>query len=60
LRSEEACRALAAAEVQYLEPDLCRFIDGGTALLESVREGRGPKGFHLERVDDEDDDDVDG
>jgi hypothetical protein len=31
--------------------------DGGAALLESVREGRGPRGFHLVRRDDDDDDD---
>jgi hypothetical protein len=45
LESEEACRAVAEAEVQYLELDNCRLSDGGASLVESIREGRGPKGL---------------
>jgi hypothetical protein len=53
LRNEEACTALATAL------ERCRLADGGAALVETVREGRGQRGFHLERIDDEDDDDDD-
>jgi hypothetical protein len=47
LESEEACRAVAAAELQYLELDHCKLGDGGAALVESITEGRGPKGLGL-------------
>jgi hypothetical protein len=47
LESEEACRAVAAAELQYLELYHCKLADGGAALVESIRVGRGPKGLDL-------------
>jgi hypothetical protein len=47
LKSEEACRAVAEAELQYLELSWCQLGDGGASLVESVREGRGPKGLRL-------------
>jgi hypothetical protein len=43
LESEEACRAVAQAELQYLEFYRCELGDGGASLVESVRVGRGPK-----------------
>jgi hypothetical protein len=52
LETEEACRALAAAELQYLKLIKCELADGGAALVESVREGRGPKGLGLFIFDD--------
>jgi hypothetical protein len=61
LKSEEACGAVAEAEIQYVDLKECRLVDGGGALIESsVREGRGPKGFRVcGDGDDEDDDDDD-
>jgi hypothetical protein len=50
LESEEACRAVAQAELQYLEFYHCELEDGGASLVESVREGRGPKGLYLRDV----------
>jgi hypothetical protein len=47
LESEEACRAVAEAELQYLNLINCELGDGGAALVESFREGRGPKGLGL-------------
>jgi hypothetical protein len=48
LSSEEGCRAVATAELQLLDLDTnFRFGDGGAALIESVREERGPKGLCL-------------
>jgi hypothetical protein len=48
LETEEACRAVAEAELQYLELRWCELDgDGGAALVESVRIGRGPKGLGL-------------
>jgi hypothetical protein len=38
LRSEEVCRAVAEAEVQYLELAERPLSDGGAALVESVRD----------------------
>jgi hypothetical protein len=57
LESEEACRAVAGDELQYLELDSCELGDGGAALVKSVNEGRGPKGLGLvfDMSDDEDD-----
>jgi hypothetical protein len=55
LESEETCRALAAAELQYLDLQLCKLEDGGASLVESIREGRGPKGLGLDRTDREGD-----
>jgi hypothetical protein len=44
LSTEECCRAVSTAELQHLELDACGLRgDGGAALVESVREGRGPK-----------------
>jgi hypothetical protein len=43
LESEVSCRAVATAQVQLLELDDCELVDGGAALIESVRQGRGPK-----------------
>jgi hypothetical protein len=46
LSSELGCRAVATAEVQCLTlGDDCELDDGGAALVESVREGRGPRGL---------------
>jgi hypothetical protein len=53
LRSEEACRALGEAEVQYLDLKECILVDGGAILVESGREGRGPRGFRFQRDDDD-------
>jgi hypothetical protein len=51
LSSEECCRAVATAELQYLNLDECELRgDGGAALVASVREGRGPKGLCLSEV----------
>jgi hypothetical protein len=48
LESEEACRAVAEAELQHLDLYNCKLDgDGGTSLVESIREGRGPKGLGL-------------
>jgi hypothetical protein len=58
LRSEEACRAVA--EVQCLDLHGCSLADRGVALLKSVREGRGPKGFYFDSIVDGDDVDEDG
>jgi hypothetical protein len=49
LRREESCRALAAADLQNLEFPACELADGGAALIESVSEGRGPRGLRLGR-----------
>jgi hypothetical protein len=49
LESEEACRAVAEAELQYLELSWCQLGDGGAALVESITEGRGPKGLLLRK-----------
>jgi hypothetical protein len=44
LDSEVSCRAVASAAVEYLLlGGGCDLEDGGTALVEAVREGRGPK-----------------
>jgi hypothetical protein len=51
LESEEACRAVAEAELKCLELMWCELADGGAALVESVRIGRGPKGLSLDRSD---------
>jgi hypothetical protein len=49
LRSEECCSAVAAAELQYLNlGQNCVFADKGAALLESIRDGRVPKGLGLQ------------
>jgi hypothetical protein len=56
LESEEACRAVAEAELQYLKLDHCKLGDGGVALVESIRDGRGPKGLVLAKWDDDEDD----
>jgi hypothetical protein len=55
LETEEACRAVAEAELQYLTFDQCKLEDGGAALIESVRVNRGPKGLGLDKCDDEED-----
>jgi hypothetical protein len=47
LESEEACRAVAEAELQYLKLHHCKLGDGGASLVESVQVGRGPKGLSL-------------
>jgi hypothetical protein len=60
LESEEACRAVAEADIQYLNLIHCKLGDGGASLVESIREGRGPKGLFLVTYDeDEDDEDED-
>jgi hypothetical protein len=51
LRREESCRALAATDLRNLELSACGLADGGAALVESVREGRGPRGIRLGRSD---------
>jgi hypothetical protein len=56
LESEEACRAVAEAELQYLNLDHCELGDGGASLVESITEGRGPKGLGLHKWDDDEDD----
>jgi hypothetical protein len=43
LESEVSCRAVATAEVRCLTLDSCDLEDGGAALVESVRRGRGPE-----------------
>jgi hypothetical protein len=43
LESEEACCAVAAAELQSLNLAYCGLGDGGASLVESMKEGRGPK-----------------
>jgi hypothetical protein len=50
LESEEACRAVAGAELQYLELIYCKLGDDGASLVESVRLGRGPKILLLHNV----------
>jgi hypothetical protein len=48
LESEEGCRAVAEAQVQHLVLQYCKIDgDGGASLVESIREGRGPKGLDL-------------
>jgi hypothetical protein len=48
LESENACRAVAEAELQYLNLSSCELGDGGASLVESVRVGlRGPRGLGL-------------
>jgi hypothetical protein len=47
LHSDEACRAMSDAELQYLELRWCELADGGAALVESVRVGRGAKGLGI-------------
>jgi hypothetical protein len=62
LETEESCGAVAAAGLHYLELDNCKLDDGGAALVDSVREGRGPKGLGLSPSgadDDESEDDED-
>jgi hypothetical protein len=50
LLREESCRALAAADLRNLElSSSCWSVDGGAALVESVREGRGPRGLTIGR-----------
>jgi hypothetical protein len=48
LNTVDACEAVAAADLQYLHLESCSFVDGGAALVESVRQGRGPRGFHFD------------
>jgi hypothetical protein len=52
LESEQACRVLAAAKINYLSINHCRFEDDWAALVEalveSIRAERGPKGLHLD------------
>jgi hypothetical protein len=55
LESEEACRAVAQAELLYLEPYRCELGDGGASLVESVRVGRGPKGLCVDNNEEDDD-----
>jgi hypothetical protein len=55
LENEEACRAVAEAELQYLGLRWSELADGGASLVESVRVGRGPKALGLGKSDDEDD-----
>jgi hypothetical protein len=46
LSSEVSCRAVATAEVRCLTfADECELDDEGATLVESVRQGRGPKQF---------------
>jgi hypothetical protein len=47
LESEDACQAMVVAELHILILDGCVLADGGAALVESLREGRGPKGLVL-------------
>jgi hypothetical protein len=48
LNSEVSCRAVATVLVQCLELKECdRLEDGGVALVESVRQGLGPKGLRF-------------
>jgi hypothetical protein len=49
LRHEESCSYLAAADLTYLELRSCELADGGAAHVESVREGRGPRGLSIGR-----------
>jgi hypothetical protein len=48
LDREESCRAVATADLQIIELDSCELEDGGAALVEAVREGRGPRALCLE------------
>jgi hypothetical protein len=49
LNSEVGCRAVATAQVQCLTfTDQCELEDGGAALVESVRQGLGPKGLFFD------------
>jgi hypothetical protein len=51
LLHEEGCRTLAAADLQNLELHCyCQLADRGAALVESVREGRGPIGLSIEHI----------
>jgi hypothetical protein len=50
LRTEEACRAVSLADVRKLHIRGCNFADHGAALIESLREGRGPKELILRPV----------
>jgi hypothetical protein len=43
LNSEVSCRAVATAQVRFLTLDCCDLEDGGAALVELVRQGRGAK-----------------
>jgi hypothetical protein len=43
LNSQVSCRAVAIREVRCLMLEGCRLEDEGAALVESVRQGRGPK-----------------
>jgi hypothetical protein len=49
LHHEESCRAVAAADLQNLQLCVVGLVDGGEALVESVRDGRGPRGLRLRR-----------
>jgi hypothetical protein len=50
LRHEESCRAMAVADLQNIEFHSCLLADGGAALVDSVRAGRGPRGLRLGRL----------
>jgi hypothetical protein len=47
LLHEENCRAVAAADLQNLELHSCELVDGGVTLVESIKDGRGPRGLSL-------------
>jgi hypothetical protein len=47
LNSEVSCRAVATAKVRCLTVEFCGLEDGGAALAESVKQGRGPKELFL-------------
>jgi hypothetical protein len=48
LNSEVGCRAVATPQVQCLTlTDQCELEDGGAALVESIRQGRGPKELYF-------------
>jgi hypothetical protein len=50
LLNSESSRALSVAEINYLDLDESRLsVGGGAALVDSVKEGRGPKGLCFRR-----------
>jgi hypothetical protein len=49
LDSVDICRAVLEAKVQIFDLQGCSLADGGTALVESVMEGRGPREIRLAR-----------
>jgi hypothetical protein len=53
LESVILCKALAEAELPYLELTSCELGDKGSALIEAIKNGRGPKGLGLDGYEDD-------